>query len=103
MTSRCFIIRRSCRRRREPRDPDYLDSRGFVAKPAIAGAGRAPGLIPGDNIVYCHDLEQRRAAASARLEQATVFGYRARDPKRYGGIAFGTDHEALPIEEKPQC
>jgi hypothetical protein len=46
---------------------------------------QSAGIDPGDNIVYCHDLEQRRAAASARLEQATVFGYRVRDRKRYGG------------------
>ena len=73
----------------------YLIGRAFLA-------GGPAALILGVNIFYGHGLEQTLAAASARIEGATVFAYRVHDPQRYGVIEFGADGKALSIEEKPQ-
>ena len=58
-------------------------------------------LVLGDNIFYGHGLEIMLQRA-AKLEQgATVFGYRVRDPERYGVIEFDEQQRVLGIEEKP--
>ena len=41
-------------------------------------------MVLGDNIFYGHGLTQRLAAAKARADGATVFGYWVKDPERYG-------------------
>ena len=58
-------------------------------------------LILGDNIFYGHGLTDLLAAASARDEGATVFGYYVSDPKAYGVVSFDKDGRAETIEEKP--
>ena len=39
--------------------------------------------------------------AAARETGATVFGYRVRDPERYGVVEFDADGRAVGLEEKP--
>ena len=59
-------------------------------------------LILGDNIFYGQGLtEAVRAAAAATASGATVFGYRVRDPQRYGVVEFDEGGRAISIEEKP--
>ncbi|WP_443971922.1 glucose-1-phosphate thymidylyltransferase RfbA [Sphingobium sp. CR28] len=58
-------------------------------------------LILGDNIFYGHGLSDLLAAASARENGATVFGYYVGDPKAYGVVSFDADGKAETIEEKP--
>ncbi len=58
-------------------------------------------LILGDNIFYGHGLTESLRRASARAEGATVFGYRVRDPERYGVVSFDAAGRAESIEEKP--
>ncbi len=58
-------------------------------------------LILGDNIFYGHGLEDMLRRAAALEEGATVFGYRVRDPERYGVIEFDEHRRVLGIEEKP--
>jgi glucose-1-phosphate thymidylyltransferase len=59
-------------------------------------------LVLGDNIFYGHGLPGLLRRAAARTGGATVFGYRVRDPERYGVIEIGHAGEALSIEEKPE-
>ncbi|MDB6151867.1 MAG: Glucose-phosphate thymidylyltransferase, partial [Chthoniobacteraceae bacterium] len=56
-------------------------------------------LILGDNIFY-GNLDFFRAALATE-RGACIFGYKVRDPERYGVVAFGPDGKAISLEEKP--
>lgn len=58
-------------------------------------------LILGDNIFYGHSFPQLLKNAAQLREGAVVFGYRVKDPERYGVIEFDEKGVALSIEEKP--
>jgi glucose-1-phosphate thymidylyltransferase len=58
-------------------------------------------LVLGDNVFYGHHFPDQLRQAAAQTEGATVFGYRVRDPERYGVIEFDQNNHALSIEEKP--
>src|SRR5438552_14390090 len=57
-------------------------------------------LILGDNIFYGKLDFYREALFIDR--GACIFGYRVRDPERYGVVEFGSDGRALSLEEKPK-
>jgi glucose-1-phosphate thymidylyltransferase len=58
-------------------------------------------LVLGDNIFYGQGLS-RLLHSSTQLERGgIVFGYRVRDPHRYGVVEFDDDNRVLSIEEKP--
>jgi glucose-1-phosphate thymidylyltransferase len=62
-------------------------------------------LILGDNIYYGHGITNMLANAVSNAKDknmATVFGYRVRDPERYGVVDFDTAGKALSIEEKTE-
>lgn len=59
-------------------------------------------LILGDNIFYGEGFTPKLATASARTEGATVFGYKVKDPERFGVVEFDEEMRAISIEEKPQ-
>jgi glucose-1-phosphate thymidylyltransferase len=59
-------------------------------------------LVLGDNIFYGTDLATALKRASARLDGATVFGYRVSDATQYGVVEFGAAGRAIGIEEKPK-
>jgi len=60
-------------------------------------------LVLGDNIFYGTGLAEmlREAREDASEGGAVVFGYRVRDPERYGVVEFDAEGRALSIEEKP--
>ncbi len=72
----------------------FLIGSDFIGKGDVA-------LALGDNIFYGHGLPEFLQRASARSSGATVFGYRVRDPERYGVVEFDKDGRAMSIEEKP--
>ena len=72
----------------------FLIGRDFIGEGGVA-------LALGDNIFYGHGLPETLKRASERSRGATVFGYRVRDPERYGVVEFDRDGRALTIEEKP--
>ncbi|HZP44676.1 MAG TPA: glucose-1-phosphate thymidylyltransferase RfbA [Candidatus Binataceae bacterium] len=63
--------------------------------------GRNVALALGDNIFYGHGIPELLQRATSRREGATVFGYRVRDPERYGVVELDAAGRAVSIEEKP--
>ena len=62
-------------------------------------------MVLGDNIFAGHGLKKRLKAAVENAETgkgATVFGYYADDPERFGIVEFDKDGKAVSIEEKPE-
>ena len=84
----------------EQPSPDGLAQAYLLARDFLAGAPSA--LVLGDNIFFGHGLPQILAAADARLEGGTVFGYRVSDPERYGVVGFDEGGMAREIVEKPE-
>ena len=60
-------------------------------------------LILGDNVFYGHSFPETLKKASRFDKGAVIFGYRVKDPQRYGVIEFDEQGKALSIEEKPAC
>lgn len=79
--------------------PDGLAQAYLLAEPFLAGAPSA--MVLGDNIFFGHGLPEVLAAADARAEGGTVFGYHVTDPERYGVVGFDATGQARSIVEKP--
>ncbi|WP_208846154.1 glucose-1-phosphate thymidylyltransferase RfbA [Aliivibrio finisterrensis] len=58
-------------------------------------------LVLGDNIFYGQGFSPMLIDASKRESGATVFGYKVKDPERFGVVDFDDKMKALSIEEKP--
>jgi glucose-1-phosphate thymidylyltransferase len=58
-------------------------------------------LILGDNIFYGHDLPALLQEGTSLTSGGLIYGYRVKDPHRYGVIHFDDQMRALGIEEKP--
>lgn len=58
-------------------------------------------LILGDNMFYGGDLNEVLKCANARENEATIFGYKVKDPRRYGVVEIDENGNAVSIEEKP--
>ena len=59
-------------------------------------------LILGDNIFYGQGFGKKLEETVKNLNGATVFGYRVRDPERFGVVEIDKTHKALSIKEKPE-
>lgn len=59
-------------------------------------------LVLGDNIFYGQGFSPKLQQAAALTEGATVFGYKVKDPERFGVVEFDDEMRALSIEEKPK-
>src|SRR5438034_3335410 len=73
-------------------------AQAFLIGADFIGDGGA-ALILGDNIFYGKLDFFRDALALER--GACIFGYRVRDPQRYGVVEFAPDGRVLSLEEKP--
>jgi glucose-1-phosphate thymidylyltransferase len=72
----------------------FLIGRDFVGNDSVS-------LVLGDNIFFGHYMREDLKHATARREGATVFGYRVRDPERYGVVEFDARGRAVGLAEKP--
>ncbi len=84
----------------EQPSPDGLAQAYLLAEDFLDGAPSA--MVLGDNIFFGHGLPEMLAAADARAEGGTVFGYHVADPERYGVVDFDADGRARAIIEKPE-
>ena len=61
-------------------------------------------LILGDNVFYGKNLPIILKAASESVSQnnfSKIFGYRVKDPERYGVIEFSDNKDVVSLQEKP--
>ena len=73
----------------------FIIGEEFIGKDNVA-------MILGDNLFYGGDLKEILVRANARENEATIFGYRVKDPRRYGVVEINSHGEAISIEEKPE-
>jgi|SRR5579884_777653 len=59
-------------------------------------------LILGDNLFYGHGLSEQLRQAARCTQGATIFGYRVKNPQRYGVIEFDANDAPVSIVEKPR-
>jgi glucose-1-phosphate thymidylyltransferase len=78
---------------------------GGLAEAFVIGekfiGGDAVSLVLGDNIFYAQGLAKTLQAVATRKRGATVFGYRVRDPERYGVVELDDTGSPISLEEKP--
>ncbi len=60
-------------------------------------------LILGDNIFYGQGFTPILKSSIENLKGATIFGYKVKDPGRFGVVEFDKDMRVLSIEEKPSA
>lgn len=80
--------------------PEGLAQAYIIGEDFVGGEPSA--LILGDNLYFGHGLPEQLDRAAKRPKGATVFGYRVKDPERYGVVAFDDNWRAISIEEKPE-
>jgi glucose-1-phosphate thymidylyltransferase len=80
--------------------PDGLAQAFLLGRDFLEGSPSC--LVLGDNILHGHGLTGMLRECAGLTEGAHIFGYRVRDPERYGVVEFDGDRRALSIEEKPQ-
>lgn len=76
----------------------FLIGREFIGEDSVC-------LVLGDNVFYGQSFTEKLLEARSRVESqggATVFGYRVKDPERFGVVEFDDKMRAVSIEEKPE-
>ena len=72
----------------------FIIGEEFIGKDNVA-------MILGDNMFYGGDLKEILNKANKRVNESTIFGYRVKNPKRYGVVEINEEGKAISIEEKP--
>ena len=80
--------------------PEGLAQAFLIGKTFLEGGSAC--LVLGDNVFYGHGLPQKLTDAVKRTDGATIFGYRVKDPERYGVVEFDSTGRAISLEEKPK-
>jgi len=72
----------------------FIIGEDFIGQDSVA-------LILGDNIFFGQGFPYLLQLASTLKEGAKVFGYRVKDPRRFGVVEFDQNLNVLTVEEKP--
>lgn len=72
----------------------FIIGESFIGKDNVC-------LILGDNIFYGQGFTPILKNAIANNKGATIFGYKVKDPERYGVVEFDEKMKVISIEEKP--
>jgi glucose-1-phosphate thymidylyltransferase len=73
----------------------FIIGKKFIGKESVC-------MILGDNVFYGYGLSGQLKKAREENNGATVFGYRVKDPQRYGVVEFDASGSAISLEEKPE-
>lgn len=81
----------------EPRGiaESFIIGKNFIGRDNVC-------LILGDNIFYGRNLGGLLKESASLKKGGVIFGYKAKNPKRYGVIEFDRNRDVVSIEEKPQ-
>ena len=79
--------------------PDGL-AQAFIIGEEFIGSSSVC-LILGDNFFWGQGFTPKLLKAASQIEGSTVFGYKVRDPERFGVVEFDVNNKAISIEEKP--
>lgn len=83
----------------EQPNPDGLAQAFIIGEEFIGGDSVA--MILGDNIFYGQGFSIQLQQVADRPTGATIFGYKVRDPGRYGIVEIDASGNAISLEEKP--
>lgn len=72
----------------------FIIGEEFIGKDSVC-------LVLGDNIFYGQGFSPKLQQAAAQTIGAMVFGYKVKDPERFGVVEFDSQMRAVSIEEKP--
>lgn len=72
----------------------FIIGEEFIGKDSVC-------LVLGDNIFYGQGFSPKLQQAADQTVGATVFGYKVKDPERFGVVEFDSQMRAVSIEEKP--
>jgi glucose-1-phosphate thymidylyltransferase len=72
----------------------FILGRDFIGKDSVS-------LVLGDNIFYGQGLSVLLQTCAKLDQGGVIFGYKVRDPERYGVVEFDALHNVTSIEEKP--
>lgn len=72
----------------------FIIGENFIGKESVC-------LVLGDNIFYGQGFTPILNRAINNNKGATIFGYKVKDPERYGVIEFDIEMKVISIEEKP--
>ena len=72
----------------------FIIGEKFIADDSVA-------LILGDNVFFGQGFPNLLQLASTLNEGAKVFGYKVKDPRRFGVVEFDSKLNVLSVEEKP--
>lgn len=72
----------------------FIIGESFIGTDSVA-------LILGDNIFYGQGFTTLLNESTKKKEGATIFGYKVKDPKRFGIVEFDDRMKVLSLEEKP--
>jgi glucose-1-phosphate thymidylyltransferase len=79
--------------------PDGLAQAFIIGSDFVGNDSVALALV--DNVFFGHGFPEVIQKAGTRTSGATVFGYRVKDPERYGVVEFDSQGKALRLVEKP--
>lgn len=72
----------------------FMIAEDFIGKDNVT-------LILGDNIFYGQGFTTMLREAISNHRHATIFGYRVKDPERFGVVEFDHRQKVISLEEKP--
>jgi len=67
----------------------------------VFSQGQPVALMLGDNILYAAGLSETLQDAAKPADGATIFGYRVRNPSRYGVVKLDSGGNPIELVEKP--
>jgi glucose-1-phosphate thymidylyltransferase len=79
--------------------PEGLPQAFIIGRPFVGHDDVS--LILGDNVFYGDGLSHTLRNVTHGQGGATIFGYRVKDPERYGVVEFDDQYRVLDLEEKP--